>query len=414
MADARDRPHAAPAESHVSHVAVDAPQGPPPRVSRKRVRSAIFGIGAAALILAGFGIATRVHSRNTLKNDAQKTAAPIVSVFEPERGAPMQEFLLPGTAQAFTDAPIYARTTGYMKKWYADIGARVRKGQLLAEIDSPEIEQQLQQAKADLGSAEANERLAKLTGDRYSELAKTDSVSKQEVDNASGGLAARHAATESARANVRRLQQMVGFERIEAPFDGVITARNANVGQLVDAGTGGGPGRELFHIATLDRLRVFIGVPQTGSAAAMPGLPVEVDVAERPGVRLPGKIVRNSNAIDPATRTMLVEIDLENRDGAILPGAAVQVHLKLAGGAPTLLLPVSALMFRSEGPRVATVVSGNRASLVPVTIGRDYGNKVEVTSGLKPGAAVIDGPPDSLIEGQQVQVMRRPPSTPHS
>ena len=410
MADAPDRPLAGPAGSHVT---VDAPTAPPARVSPRRAKGAIVGIAAAALILAGFGIATRVQSRNSLQKDAQKSAAPIVSVFEPESGAPMQELLLPGTAQAFTDAPIYARTTGYMKKWYADIGARVRKGQLLAEIDSPEIEQQLQQAKAELASAEANERLAKITGDRYTELAKTDSVSKQEADNAAGGLAARHAATESARANVRRLQQMVGFERIEAPFDGVITARNANIGQLVDAGTGGGPGRELFHIATLDRLRVFIGVPQTGSAAATPGLPVEVDVAERPGVKLPGKIVRNSNAIDPATRTMLVEIDLENRDGAILPGASVQVHLKLAGGAPTLLLPVSALMFRAEGPRVATIVHGNRAALIPVTIGRDFGNKVEVTSGLRPGTEVIDGPPDSLIEGQQLQVTRRTPSTPH-
>ncbi|MDQ2869490.1 MAG: efflux RND transporter periplasmic adaptor subunit [Acidobacteriota bacterium] len=402
MADARERPVAAPAPDHVT---LDVPDGPPPRVSPRRARGAILAIGAAALIVAGFGIATRVHSRNTLEDDTKKTAAPIVSVFEPERGAPLQEFLLPGTAQAFTDAPIYARTNGYLKKWYADIGARVRKGQLLAEIDSPEIEQQLQQAKADLASAEANEQLARVTGDRYSELAKTDSVSKQEADNAAGSLAARHAATESSRANVRRLQQMVGFEKIEAPFDGVITARNANIGQLVDAGSGGS-GRELFHIATLDRLRVFVGVPQTGSAAATPGLPVDVDLAERPGVRLPGKIVRNSNAIDPATRTMLVEIDLENRDGTILPGASVQVHLKLAGGAPTLLLPVSALMFRSEGPRVATVVQGNRAALIPVTIGRDYGNRVEVTSGLAPGALVIDSPPDSLIDGTVLQVSR--------
>lgn len=407
MADARERPVAAPAPGHVT---LDVPEGPPPRVSPRRARGAILAIGAAALIVAGFGIATRVHSRNTLEDDAKKTAAPIVSVFEPERGAPVQEFLLPGTAHAFTDAPIYARTNGYLKKWYADIGARVRKGQLLAEIDSPEIEQQLQQAKADLASAEANEQLAKVTGDRYSELAKSDSVSKQEADNAAGSLAARHAATESSRANVRRLQQMVGFEKIEAPFDGVITARNANIGQLVDAGSGG-TGRELFHIATLDRLRVFVGVPQTGSAAATPGLPVEVDLAERPGVRLPGKIVRNSNAIDPSTRTMLVEIDLENRDGAILPGASVQVHLKLAGGAPTLLLPVSALMFRSEGPRVATVVQGNRAALIPVTIGRDYGNRVEVTSGLAPGALVIDSPPDSLIDGTVVQASRAAPDS---
>ena len=252
---------------------------------RGRARLVLAGFAVAALLVAGFGIVNRVRARTALAEDAKKTAAPFVSVFVPERGAPRQELLLPGTAQAFTDAPIYARTAGYLKKWYADIGARVRKGQLLAEIDSPEIEQQLQAAKADLASAQANEHLAKLTTDRYLELAKTDSVSKQDADNAAQTFAARRAATQSAEANVRRLQQMVSFERIEAPFDGVITARNTDVGQLVDVGSSGGSARELFHIATVDRLRVFVGVPQTASAAAAPGLPVEVEIAERPGVR---------------------------------------------------------------------------------------------------------------------------------
>lgn len=381
-----------------------------PHVSSRRTRTVLFGIAVAALLVAGFGIVTRVRARDDLQKGTRQTAAPIVSIFLPERGAPLQELLLPGTAQAFTDSPIYARTNGYLKRWYADIGARVKKGELLAEIDSPEIDQQLQQARADLASAQANERLAKMTADRYVELARTDSVSKQDADNAAQTLDARRAATESALANVRRLQQLVSFEKIESPFDGVITARNASVGQLVDAGSAGGAERELFHIATLDRLRVFVGVPQTGSAAATPGLPVDVDVPERPGRHFAGKIVRNANSIDPGTRTMLVEIDLENKGGEILPGASVQVHLKLPTGAQTLLLPVSALLFRSEGPRVATLGSGDRASLVPVTIGRDYGNKVEVTSGLSPGVSVIDSPPDSLIDGQQVQVARRSPA----
>jgi RND family efflux transporter MFP subunit len=209
---------------------------------------------------------------------------------------------------------------------------------------------------------------------------------------------------------------MVSFERIEAPFDGVITARNTDIGQLVDAGSGGGPGRELFHIAAVDRLRVFVGVPQTASAAAIAGLPVGVEVAERPGRTFDGKIVRNSGAIDPATRTMLVEIDLDNRAGEILPGAAVQVHLKLPAGIPTLLLPVSALMFRAEGPRVAVLTEGDgekgKAKLVPVTIGRDYGNRIEVTYGLVADSRVIDSPPDSLIDGQAVQVARRPAAPP--
>jgi RND family efflux transporter MFP subunit len=379
------------------------PEPETPTVSPRRTRAVLFGIALAALLLAGFGIVTRVRARGALKDDTIRGAAPIVSVIAPERGAAKQEIVLPGTAQAFTDSPIYARTSGYLKKWHADIGARVRKGELLAEIDSPEIEQQLQAAKADLATAQANEHLAKLTADRYVELGRTDSVSKQEADNAAQTYAARRAATESAQANVRRLQQMVSFERIEAPFDGVITARNTDIGQLVDAGSGGGPARELFHIASVDRLRVFVGVPQTASGAATAGLPVGVEVAERPGRSVEGKIVRNASSIDPSTRTMLVEIDLDNHAGDILPGAAVQVHLKLPSGVPTLLLPVSALMFRAEGPRVAVVGPEDRAKLLPVTIGRDYGNRVEVTFGLEPTSRVIDSPPDSLVEGQKVQ-----------
>ena len=375
-------------------------------VSPRRTRSVLLAIGAAALLLAGFGIATRVRARGELKTDTRRTAAPTVSTFLPERGAPRQELVLPGTTQAFNDAPIYARTNGYLKEWLADIGTRVRRGQLLARIDSPEVEQQLQQARADLATAQSNERLAKITADRYADLVRVDYVSKQDADNATEALAARRAATESARANVRRLEQLAAFQNIEAPFDGVITARNANVGQLVDAGTGGGPGRELFHIAAVERLRIFVGVPQTAAAGASPGVPVDVEIAERPGSRYAGRIVRNSSAIDPATHTMLVEIDLDNRNREILPGASVQVHWKTGTDTPTLLVPVSALMFRSEGVRVATVAGGNRAALVAVTLGRDFGTKVEVTSGIPQGARVIDSPPDSLVDGQEVRVAR--------
>ena len=393
------------------HPTLDVPSQPPPPAPRG-TRGVLVAIALAALLVAGFGIVTRVRARGVLKDDTQSSASPVVSVFVPEHGAPLRELLLPGNTQAFTDAPIYARTSGYLRKWYVDIGTRVKKGQFLADIDSPEIDQQLQAGKADYATADANEKLARLTSDRYAELAKTDSVSKQDADTAAGTLAARHAATESALANVRRLQQMVSFEKIEAPFDGVITARNTDIGQLVDSGSSGGAARELFHIASLERLRVFVGVPQTASAAAIPGLPVDVEIAEHPGSRYPGKIVRNANAIDPTTRTMQVEIDLDNKRGEILPGAAVQVHLKLASGAPTVLLPVSALMFRAEGPRVATLGPGNRAILAPVTIGRDYGSQVEVTSGLLPDVTVIDSPPDSLVDGQQVQVTKRASAPP--
>lgn len=380
-----------------------APAAPPRRAGR-----ALLIVGAVALLAAGFGIASRVRAKSSLREETQRTAAPVVSVIEPERGAPAQEVVLPGNVQAFTDAPIYARTSGYLKKWYFDIGAHVKKGERLADVDSPEIEQQLQAARADLATALANERLAKITSDRFAELSKMDSVSKQEADNAAGGLAARRAVTESARANVRRLEQLVAFEKIEAPFDGVITVRNTDVGQLVDAGSSGGPARELFRMATTGTLRVFVNVPQSSSAAAAPGLPVELTVAERPGHRYEGKIARTANSIDPATRTLLVEVAIVNAGGEILPGSYAEVHLKLPSGSPTWLLPVSAFLFRSEGPRVATVGNRNRAVLVPVTLGRDYGTKVEVVSGLAAGMRVIDSPPDSLVDGQEVRIAAKP------
>ncbi len=371
-----------------------------------RVRSVVIAIAAVAVLAAALGIASRMRAKTALRDETRRTAAPTVSVVVPERGATAQELVLPGNVQAFTDAPIYARTSGYLKKWYADIGARVRRGQRLAEIDSPEVEQQLQAARADLGNAEANEHLAKATADRYLELIKSDSVSRLDVDNAVDGLAAKHAAVESARANVRRLEQLVSFQKIDAPFDGVITARNTDVGQLIESGSAGGPARELFRIATTGTLRVFVGVPQSHSRAATPDLPVDVTLAERPGKKYPGKIVRTANSIEPATRTLLVEVDLDNAGGEILPGAYAEVHLHLPSGAPALLVPVSALMFRAEGARVATVGPGNRAALVPVTLGRDFGTKVELLSGLSPGTPVIDSPPDSLTDGQEVRIVK--------
>ena len=376
----------------------------PPPAPAPRLRAVLIAIAVVAIIAAALGIGTRVRARTALKDATRATAAPTVAVVKPEPGAPAQELILPASVQAFTDAPIYARTSGYLKKWHADIGARVRKGQRLAEIDSPEIEQQLQAARADLANARANEHLAKATADRYVELIKTDSASRLDLDNAVDGLAAKHAAADSAQSNVRRLEQMVAFQKIDAPFDGVITARNTDIGQLIDSGSSGGPARELFRISATDTMRVFVNVPQVHSRAAQPGVPVDVTFAERAGKRYRGKIARTASAIDPATRTLLVEVDLDNAAGEILPGAFAEVHLQLASAAPTLLLPVSALMFRSEGVRVATVAPGNRAALVPVTLGRDYGTKVEVTSGLPAGALVIDSPPDSLVDGQEIRV----------
>ncbi len=331
-------------------------------------------------------------------------------MIRPIAGDPGSELVLPGNVEAFTDAPIYARTSGYVKAWYADIGTVVQKGQKLADIESPEVDQQLQQARADLRLAQTNEQLAKVTADRYSKLVGSQAVSRQEYDNAVSAYAARRAESASAKANVGRLEQLVGFERIVAPFAGTITARNTDVGQLVDSGSAEGPGKELFRIAATQKLRVFVEVPEVDSTAAKPGVPVDLTLAERPGKRYPGTITRTASAIDPGTRTIRVEVDLDNPHGEILPGAYAQVHLKLDNMVPALLVPVSALLFRAEGPRIATVVEGNKVALLPVVLGRDLGTQLEITSGLRPDASVIDSPPDAILDGQEVRVAAPKPS----
>ena len=365
-------------------------------------------VALAALLVAALGVASRVRARAALKEKTLASAAPVVQIVKPIESDPGSELILPGNVEAFTDAPIYARTNGYLKAWYADIGTVVAKGQKLAEIESPEVDQQLHQSRADLKTAEANEELARVTADRLAKLVDTQAIARQEYDNAVSAYAARQAETASAKANVGRLQQLVAFEQILAPFAGTITARNTDVGQLVDAGSGG-TGRELFRIATKGKLRVFIDVPQDSSPSAKVGVPVELTIAERPGKRYPGKIARTADAIDPATRTLRVEVDLDNPGGEILPGAFGQVHLKLENPTPALLVPVSAMLFRAEGPRIATVVEGNKVRLLPIAIGRDFGTQIEITSGLPRDASVIDSPPDSLIEGEEVRMAATTP-----
>ena len=366
-------------------------------------------LALAAVLVAVLGVASRVRARSALKDKTLASAAPVVRVVKPAEGDPGNELVLPGNVEAFTDAPIYARTSGYLKAWYADIGTTVAKGQRLAEIESPEVDQQLHQARADLRTAEANEELARVTADRLAKLVDTQAIARQEYDNAMSAYAARQAETASARANVGRLEQLVAFEQILAPFAGTITARNTDVGQLVDAGSGGGAGRELFRIATKGKLRVFIDVPQDSSPSARVGVPVELTIAERPGKRYPGKIARTADAIDPTTRTLRVEVDLDNPGGEILPGAFGQVHLQLENPNPALLVPVSAMLFRAEGPRLATVVDGNKVRLLPIVIGRDFGTQLEITSGLPRDASVIDSPPDSLVDGEEVRVAATTP-----
>jgi RND family efflux transporter MFP subunit len=359
----------------------------------------------ALLVTVAWGIASRVKAAASLEKETLQTAVPTVSVEQPKRSDGTTEVVLPGSLQAFTDAPIYARTSGYLKRWHFDIGAPVRAGQLLAEIDAPEVDQQLRQARADLATAEANAKLAETTAVRWKGLLESDSVTPQETDQKIGDHDAKHAMVESARSNVRRLEDTQSFQRITAPFDGVITARNVDVGALIDVGSGSGTGRELFHLAATRRLRVYVNVPQVYSHSATPGLAADIVLAELPGRRFQGTLVRTAQAIDPVSRTLLTEVDVDNATGELMPGAYAQVHLQLAPTADPLVIPATALLFRAEGPRVAVVRDG-KAELVPITIGRDLGTALEIASGLSGNEAVVLNPPDSLVSGQVVNVSR--------
>src|SRR5438874_4256872 len=358
-----------------------------------------------AVLLVISGIVPRIQARTALRRETIQMAIPAVAVVQPKHSSPAQEIVLPANVQAFADAPIYARTNGYLKHWYVDIGGRVKAGQLLAEIDTPEINQQLRQARADLATARANLDLSKITSDRYSDLLKTDSVSKQEADNAVGDYAAKQATVQSAQANVKRLEELQSFQKIYAPFSGVITARNTDVGALIDSGSSGGPRSELFHIAQPDKLRVYVSVPEIYSQAAKPGLTADLMLKEFPGHPFEGKLVRTANAIDPTSRTLLVEIAVNNPTGQLLTGAYAEVHLKIPTAASAFILPVNTLLFRSEGLRVATVGGdGQHVDLKPITLGHDFGSEVEVIAGLNGSENVIVNPPDSVVSGQTVRI----------
>ncbi len=373
----------------------------------RRIR-AVLGILVVLVIIAvvvAGGIIPRLRARQALRQQTEISAKPVVAVTRPERAAPGEEVVLPGNIQAFIEAPIYARTSGYLKRWYFDIGAHVKQGQLLAEIESPEVDHQLTQAKEDLATSQANLNLAQITAKRYVDLFRTDSVAKQDVDNAVQDAAAKGTIVKSAQANVLRLQQMVNFEKIYAPFDGVITARNTDIGQLIDSGSSGGPARELFHVAAINRLRVFVNVPQVYSHATKPGIKADLTLPELPNRRFPGTLVRTADSLDPSTRTLLVEVDVVNNTGLLFPGAYTEVHFKIRSNGSTLIIPSASLVFRSQGLRVP-VVKDNRVSLLPVVVGRDFGTTIEILSGLPDGVSVILNPPDSLVEGETVRVVQ--------
>jgi RND family efflux transporter MFP subunit len=361
----------------------------------------LFAVGIAAVIYSG--ILSRTASAAALARETHEDAVLAVAVVHPKVGGAEEEVVLPGNTQAFTDSPIFARTTGYLRKWYVDIGTHVKAGQLLAEIDAPELDHQLQQAKSDLETAQANLNLSQSTADRWQFLLKTQSVSRQETDEKIGDLSAKKAMVDASGSAVHRLEDLQSYEKVTAPFDGVITARNTDVGALIDAGANTA-GKELFHLAATGQLRVFVNVPEVYNRAAKAGARAELQLSEFPGRHFTGTIVRNANAIDTASRTLLVEVDVNNPTGELLPGAYVLVHLKLPGKTSHgFTVPVNTILFRSEGLRVGVVRDG-KAQLVPITIGRDYGNEVEVVSGLSPRDEIIANPADSLISGEPVRI----------
>jgi len=373
-----------------------------PPISGGKAIVLLLVVLAIAVLIAVLGIVPRVRARSKLQRQTEALAAPSVVVAKPQMGAPSQEIVLPGNVQAYVDSGIYARTDGYLEKWYFDIGSHVKKGQLLAVIASPEVDKQLAQAKSDLATAEANASYAKTQAVRYQELLKSNAVTQQDTDNFTTQAASTRTEVQSALANVERLEQLVGFEKIYAPFDGTITARNVDIGTLINSGTS----LELFHLSQESVLRVYVNVPQIYSPACVPGVEATLTLAEYPGKVFSGKIVRTAKAIDPTSRTLLVEVDVKNPTGELYPGAYAQVHFKLQNTRPTLILPVSTLMFRSEGLRIGVVENGNTAKLLPITIGRDNGDTVEVVEGLSPDDEVIQSPPDSLIDGEKVQVVQ--------
>jgi len=359
------------------------------------------GAGTLAYAIRG-GVTTRVAAESSLARSTEEAAVPIVNVIHPKDGAPLEELILPGNTQAFSDTPIFARTNGYLKRWFFDIGAHVKRGDLLAEIETPEIDKQLQQARAELATAQANHHLAETTEARWQFLLQSESVSKQETDEKVADLSARKATVDSNGSNVHRLEDLQSFQKVYAPFDGIVTARNTDVGALIDAGANSA-GKELFHLAAIDTLRVFVAIPEVYSRAAVTGAVAFLTLDEYPGRSFHGRLARTSNSIDQASHTLLTEVDVPNPDGRLLPGAYVSVHFKMPQTARSVVVPSNTLLFRSEGLRVALVRDG-RVQLAPVKIGRDYGSTVEVILGLQASDAVVLDPADSLVSGAPVRI----------
>jgi RND family efflux transporter MFP subunit len=372
--------------------------------SRKAWLVLAIAMAAVAALLVS-GIWSRIKAGTALRAETAQAALPPVAVVSPKQTVPTDEIILPGNVEPFITSPIYSRTNGYLKKWYFDIGAHVKKGQLLAVIETPEVDQQLQQARSNLLTAQANLELASITKTRYQGLLKSNAVSQQDADNAVGTYNANKAIVEADKAAVEQYSALVSFEKIYAPFDGVITARNTDIGDLINSGSGTGVKTDLFHIAQPGKLRVYVNVPEEYSQGIKSGMTADLSLAEFPGRKFQGKLVRTAEAINMTTRTLLVEIDVDNPTGTLLTGSYAEVHLAVPTQASTFLLPVNTLIFRSEGLHVATV-KGGKVVLSAVTPGHDFGNQIEIVFGLKADDQVIINPPDSIVAGQEVQIVQ--------
>jgi RND family efflux transporter MFP subunit len=382
------------------------PSSPPTPVSDAHLRQFVWIAVAIALVLAIWGIVSRISGRSALARQAAIATAITVVTVKPTAAPGSEALVLPGSVQANYEAPIYARTNGYLRAWYTDIGTPVKKGQLLAEIETPEVDQQLGQAQADLATAEANYQLAKSTDVRWQGLLTTESVSKQDADQRAGDAAAKKAAVQSAAANVARLREMKSFKRVLAPFDGVVTQRNTDIGALINAGQG--PGAALFHVADTHRLRIYVSVPQPYASSIRPGMSADLVFAEHPDKRYPATVAFTAQALDPASRTLQVELQVDNLQHELFPGAYAQVHFNLAAAAPTLRVPANAVLFRAQGLLIAAVGGDHRVRLKSIAAGRDFGSSIEILDGINAADDIVVNPPDSLADGALVRAVAKP------
>ncbi|MBS0589043.1 MAG: efflux RND transporter periplasmic adaptor subunit [Proteobacteria bacterium] len=372
-----------------------------PALAPGRLRFIGFAALIVAALLAGIGILSRSHNARALEKKVDANAVPTVTVIAPAAGDAKQDLVLPSTIEPWYDAPIYARVSGYLKKWYVDIGTKVKAGEVLADIETPELDQQLQQARADLANATAKEKLAEITHNRWQKMLLSTSVSKQEADEKASDFEAKKADVAAQRANVDRLQALAGFKRVVAPFDGTVTERKTDIGALINAGSSSGP--ELFRVADTRKLRIYLDVPQAFAERITPGMQARLQLPEQPDQTHPATVANTANAIDPTSRTLRVQLEADNADGKLIAGSYADVRFDLPAAHGTLQLPVTALIFRQHGLRVATVGSGDKVVMKPIKIGHDYGTKVDVVSGLVADDRVIDNPPDWLAQGDKVR-----------